>query len=399
VAWKPLGTVYVVNFRVDKVVVRRKWDERARRFYLYATVYGDVLDRVALGKDLGIELPGMVTLLDERGRRRKRSFSALLASMGLRKQDVDSLVRGAPFSKGEWKPVDGAEAAGNAAELVALVGERAKSRPEALASVSAWLSARLRGEVWTVAVEPLRNADSGKLTMAPRTLFRGKSAERAFDVAREMAGAFGRLVEELRTRYPDWKVDYTAYGERDPSGEDAVAARILLSRGEYSVRIWAPFHVRDRAFHISSSYGGVHTYPLAPVEIRLPSGDKVRVYALRVFHSKGWLENLLNKVDFLTRPEMVESSRVAAAKLSEVDAERFGEVVLRLADAGVIDRVEAEELARDVSSRRTTVLGALRRIGVSSPALQATLVAELLSETELASGLEDSAEKKVTAKV
>lgn len=384
--WKPLGVVYVVNLKVEKVLVKRLWDSEHGVYKNYATVRGKVLDRVALGRDLGISLPERVTFLDTED---YRGFSSLLRRLGLKKQDIYDLVKTVPFRKGKWEPVPGVENARDASEMAMLVEKEAKSIPEVLASISRWASSRLSGEEWTIAVEPLRNDKTGVMTLAPRKLYTGESARRAFDIAREMSGAFEKLMAELKKRYPDWNIAYTACTtntkeEREEIGESeaVISARISLFKdtehGRYEITVRAPFMLRNMAFHVSAKLDGIHVYPLAPILVKLPTGVAKKIYAKRTFHTKNWLPNLLASMEGLTRPKALEMARERREMLKQVPVEKAVEILGALEEA----RLVSPEVAQALKSRATTpgvsILSFLRSLEVSHPLLQAMIIGSLL---------------------
>jgi len=381
--WRRLGTVYVVVFKVNEVVLKRLWDSRRGEYKNYVTVRGEIESQVCLGKPLPIELPQRVTFLDTR---KARDFSKLLKRLGIRKQDIFSAIREAPFRKGRFEPVEGAAEAETVEELLSLLKEKAQNIPQVIASFSAWMTAKLKDEKWTLAVEPLQK-DTGAMTFIPRALYTGEKARKAFDVAKEMAGAFEKLKKELESRYGDWEIDYRAYGGDEEEAGAVVAAKITMKRkigdGEYCIKIWAPFLLENRAFHISASLNGVHVYPLAPVVVKLPSGREVYIYKIRVFHTKNWLQNLLAKVDFLASPRLIAASRKTVEKLSEVPPERAVEVIDALEESRLVNPEIAFRLRKEALSG-ISLIQFLRNIEVSHPGVQAMIVSSLVEEPQKA---------------
>ena len=160
-----------------------------------------------------------------------------------------------------------------------------------------------------------------------------------------------------------------------------MAARILMSRAvggrEYTIRIWAPFLLRNRAFHLSALVDGVHVYPLEPVEVVLWGRKVKRIYSVRVFHTKGWFENLMSRVSELASSDMIRASLRIYEKLSRAESSRVEALADRLESSGLIGSEEAEELRR-LSSSGASVLAILRKLRVSHPTVQALVASALL---------------------
>lgn len=396
-AWKPLGTIYVVNFKPEEVILRRRWDKKRGRYDNYVTVRGKIVDYVVLGRqEEELDLPPRVTLLDTK---REKSFSNFLRRLGLKKQDIHSVIREAPFRRGRWEPVEGVEEAESPEALLALLKEKAQNIPQVIASFSAWMTATVKGEEWVLVVEPLRHEESDAMTFAPRKMYTGREAKRAFDIAKEMEGAFKKLKGELEARYGDWSIDYEARSE-DEEKETVVAAKITMSKdlpeGRYEVRIWAPFMLRNMAFHLSAHLNGVHVYPTAPIKVYVPSVGYTRIYKLRVFHTKNWLQNLLRKIEFLTDPKLMKASRATYEKLAEIPPEKVSEIIDSLEESKLINPETADRLRR---MEKLNTITFLRKIDVKHPGVQALIVSALLGEEEKEYEVEPRIGEKIEVKV
>lgn len=200
-------------------------------------------------------------------------FTGLLKKIGMRKQDVVDAVKGL---RGE------------------LYYQQLKEIKEKIVARIAELDREYGfvGELieWKTGGETVVFFNAKK-TMTEREMATLQGAEKF------IAGEFETIKQLATEILPDYDLTVKNFGDipvvllKKQVGEDVIAITIRAPVGEYG-----------KAYRLSLRVNDVLMFPASPVEVSV-WGQIVRIWAWRVFHTKGWETNLRERIEYIRKME------------------------------------------------------------------------------------------------